>query len=61
MAKVEQCQCGCLHIHIGPFSMRFDARAVASIHQTLGHALEATREPAELSASPRPNAAGGQA
>jgi len=61
VATVEQCQCGRLHIHIGPFSMRFDARAVASIHATLGRALEGG---GCLRAEPpgtRPNAAGGQA
>lgn len=61
IAAVEQCQCGRLHVHIGPFSMRFEVGAIESLHATLGRALEAIRPSHAGPAAVGTNAAGGDA
>jgi hypothetical protein len=36
---VEACNCGVLHVSIGPFSIRLEAAVVESIWVTLGEAI----------------------
>ncbi len=53
VARVERCR-GCartLMVHVGPVSLRFDAKALRSLHRTLGDALgalDAEREDGQL-------------
>lgn len=61
IAWVEQCQCGQMHVHVGPFTLRFQAGAIESIHATLGQALDALRSSRPGPAPFRATAAGGDA
>jgi len=37
-AAVDLCQCGMLHVHIGPVTLRLDAAAFSDLLTTLGQA-----------------------
>lgn len=39
VAAVDYCQCGHMHLHLGPFSMRLTPEALGGLMDTLGQAL----------------------
>jgi hypothetical protein len=41
-AAIDECECGMLHLHLGPFSVRLAPEALSSLTETLGQAI-ATR------------------
>lgn len=38
--KVEECDCGTLHLTLGPVTLRLEREAVKDLHGTLASALE---------------------
>lgn len=41
VAAVDFCQCGHMHLHLGPFSMRLTPEALGRLTETLGQAIAA--------------------
>ena len=41
VAAVDYCQCGHMHLHLGPFSMRLTPEALSGLIETLGQAIAA--------------------
>lgn len=39
VAAVDFCQCGHMHLHLGPFSMRLTPEALGGLMETLGQAI----------------------
>jgi hypothetical protein len=51
---VAECECGTLHITVGPMSVALDGKALRRLHELLGHAIETLdSDPKEL-AQPKP-------
>lgn len=41
VAAIDYCQCGHMHLHLGPFSMRLTPEALSGLRDALGEALSA--------------------
>lgn len=39
VAAVDYCECGHMHLHLGPFSLRITPEALSGLLGTLGHAV----------------------
>lgn len=39
MAAVDYCECGHMHLHLGPFSLRITPEALSDLLSTLGQAV----------------------
>ena len=39
VAAIDYCQCGHIHLHLGPFSMRLTPEALNGLRETIGVAL----------------------
>lgn len=42
IAAVDVCECGMMHLHLGPFSLRLTADALTSLLETLAQATGAS-------------------
>ena len=40
-AAIDYCQCGHMHLHLGPFSMRLTPEALGGLRDAIGDALRA--------------------
>ena len=45
MAAVDYCSCGTFQVHLGAFTLRLDAQALASLAETLERAVAARASP----------------
>jgi len=65
VAAIDYCQCGHMHLHLGPFSIRLTPEALDGLRDAIGHALSAhetaTRGVPALPARPSAVRRGGDA
>lgn len=51
MTKIERCDhCGCIHLHLGPFSVRLESHTARDLFRTIARVLPALEE--ETKAAP---------
>jgi hypothetical protein len=41
VGAIDYCQCGHMHLHLGPFSMRLTPEALEGLREAIGQALSA--------------------
>ena len=41
VATIDYCQCGHMHLNLGPFSIRLSAEALSGLMETIGEAMAA--------------------
>jgi len=51
---VAECECGTLHVTVGPMSVALDGKALRRLHELLGHAIEKLDSESEELAQPKP-------
>lgn len=55
VAAIDYCQCGHMHLHLGPFSMRLTPEALGGLMEAIGQALATqTASARELAATAQP-------